>query len=70
MCGFQTLQQEAVKLNLTWGPQDVKDAKATGCLPRKDANRDWKKSRRKNIDAVNKDEKGGVYLRTALPSDT
>ena len=69
MCGSQTLEQEAVKLKLTWGPQDVKDARATGCLPRKAANREWNKPRRQNLVAVNKDEKGVGYLKTALPSD-
>ena len=38
--------QEAVNLKLTWGPQDVNYARATGCLPRKAANREWNQSRR------------------------
>ena len=43
--------------------------RATECLPRKAANREWNKPRRKNLVAVNKDEKGVGYLKTALPSD-
>ena len=69
MCGSQTLEQEAVKLKLTWRPQDVKDARATGCLPRKAANRECNQPRRQNLGAVNKDEKGVGDLKTALPSD-
>ena len=69
MCGSQTLEQEAVKLKLTWGPQDVKDARATGCLPRKAANREWNQPRRKKLVAVIKNEKGVGYLKTALTSD-
>jgi hypothetical protein len=38
MCVFQTLKQEAVKLKLTWRPQDVQDARAVGYLLRKAAN--------------------------------
>jgi hypothetical protein len=38
MCGSQTLEQEAVKLKLSWRHQDVKDA--VGYLPRKAANRE------------------------------
>ena len=34
MCGSQTLEQEAVKLKLTWGSQNIKDTRAIGCLPR------------------------------------
>ena len=57
-----------MNLKLTWGPQVVKDARATGSLPRRAANREWNKPRRKNF-AVNKDEKGVEDLKTALPSD-
>lgn len=35
MCGFQTLEREAVKLKLPWRPQVVWDAKAMGYLLRK-----------------------------------
>ena len=69
MCGSQILEQEAVKLKLTWGPQDVIDAGATGCLPRKAANREWNQLTRKKFVAVNKDEKGVGDLQTILPSD-
>ena len=69
MCGSQILEQEAVKLKLTWGPQDVIDAGATGCLPRKAANREWNQLRRKNFVVVNKDEKGVEDLKTALLPD-
>ena len=65
----QTLKQEAVKPKLTQGPQDVKDARATGSLPRKTANRKWNQPRRKKFVAVNKDAKGFQDLMTALPSD-
>jgi hypothetical protein len=46
MCGSQTLKQEAVKLKLIWTSQDVKDARAMGYLPRKDANSEWKQPKR------------------------
>ena len=51
------MEQEAVKLKLTWGPQDIRDARAEGSEPRKAANRDWSQPRRKKFVAVNKDEK-------------
>ena len=54
----QTLKQEAVTLKLPWRPNDVKDARALGYLPRKAANREWNQPRRKQFVAVNKDEKG------------
>jgi hypothetical protein len=58
MRGSQTLEQEAVKLKLTWRRQDVKDARAVGYLTRKADNRKWNQPRRKQFVAVNKDEKG------------
>jgi hypothetical protein len=36
----QTLKQEAVTWKLPWRPNDVKDARALGYLPRKAANRE------------------------------
>jgi hypothetical protein len=54
---------------LTWRPQDVKDARAMGYLPRKAANREWNQPRRKKFVAVNKNEKGTEDLETALTSD-
>ena len=65
MCGSQTLK-EAVILNLPWRPQDVSDA---GYLLRNAANREGKQLRRKKFDAVKKDEKGVVALKTTLTSD-
>ena len=62
--GSQILEQEAVKLKLTWGPQDYNDAKATGCLPRKAANREWNQPMKKNFVAVNKEGKGFEDLKT------
>jgi hypothetical protein len=35
------LEQESVKLKLTWRPQDVRDARVVGYLLRKAANREW-----------------------------
>jgi hypothetical protein len=52
----------AVKLKLTWKPQNVKDARALGYLL-------GKLPRRKKFVAVNKDEKGVGDLKTALTSD-
>jgi hypothetical protein len=40
MYGSQTPEQEAVKLKLLWRPQDVRNARAMGYLPRKVAYRD------------------------------
>jgi hypothetical protein len=57
MCGFQTLEKEAVKLKFTWRPQDLKDARTMGYLLRKATNGEWNEHRRK-VCAVNKDEKG------------
>jgi hypothetical protein len=37
MCGFQSLEQELVKLKLPLRPQDEKDARAIGYLARKAA---------------------------------
>jgi hypothetical protein len=45
MCGSQTLEQEAVKLKLTWRPQNVKDARALKYLLRNAANREWNEPR-------------------------
>ena len=58
MCVFQTLKQEAVKLKLTWRPQDVKDIRNMAYLLRKAANRKWNQPRINKFVAVNKDEKG------------
>jgi hypothetical protein len=57
MCGSQTLKQEAVKLKLSWRPQDVRDARAMGYLLRKAANRKCNQPRRKKFVAVNRDKK-------------
>ena len=46
-----------MKLKLPWIPQDVRDARATGYLLRKAANREWKQPKGKKFAAVNKDEK-------------
>ena len=54
----QTLKQEAVTLKLPWRLKDVKDASAMGYMLRKAANREWNQPRRKQFDAVNKNEKG------------
>ena len=56
MCGSQTLKQEAVTLKLPKRPKDVKDARAMGYLPRKDANKKWKQPKRKNCVPVTKAE--------------
>ena len=64
--GSQILEQEAVKLKLTWGPQDYNDAKATGCLPRKAANREWNQPMKKNFVAVNKEGKGFEDLKFGI----
>jgi hypothetical protein len=58
MCGFQALEQEPVKLKLTQRPQDVRDARATGYLPRKAANKEWNHPRRKKFFVVYKNVKG------------
>ena len=58
-----------MKLKFTWRPQDVKDARAVGYLPRKTAHREWSQPRRKKFVAINKDEKGVGDLRTALKSN-
>jgi hypothetical protein len=58
-----------VKLKFTWRPQDVKDARAVGYLPRKTAHREWSQPRRKKFVAVNKDEKGVGDLKPALTPD-
>jgi hypothetical protein len=63
------MEQEAVKLKLTWRPQDIQDARAMGYLLRKPANREWNQPRKKNFTTVNKDEKGVGDLKTALTSD-
>jgi len=62
MCGSQTLK-------LPWRPKDVKDARVTGYLLRKVANREWNQFRRKKFVVVNKDEKGAEDLKTTLTSD-
>jgi hypothetical protein len=49
MCRYRTLEQEAVNMELTWRPQEIKDARAVGYLQRKAANREWKQPRRKNF---------------------
>jgi hypothetical protein len=41
MCESQTLKQEAIKLKLPWIPQDVRDVRDMGYLPRKAANWEW-----------------------------
>jgi hypothetical protein len=51
-------KQEAVTLKLPWRLKDVKDARAMGYMLRKVANREWNQPKRKQIVAVNKDEKG------------
>ena len=65
----QRLEQEAVKPKLTWSPQDVKNARATGCLPKKADNRKWNQPRRKKFLAINKDEKAFEEMKTTLASD-
>jgi hypothetical protein len=45
----QTLKEEAVTLKLPWRCKDVKDARAMGYMLRKDANREWNQSRRKQF---------------------
>lgn len=40
MCGFQTLEQEVVKLKFPWRPQDVRDDRVMGYMLRKSANRE------------------------------
>jgi hypothetical protein len=45
------------KLKLPWRPQDVRDARAVGYLPRKAANREWNQPRRKKFVEVNKDKR-------------
>jgi hypothetical protein len=52
------LQQEAVKLKLTWRPEDVQDTRAMGYLLSKADNRGWSQPRRDKFVTVNKDEKG------------
>jgi hypothetical protein len=49
MCRSQTLEQEAVKLKLTWRPQDVKDARVMGYMLRKVAKREWNQPRQRNL---------------------
>jgi hypothetical protein len=66
---FQTLEQEAVNLKLPWSPQDDRDVKTVGYLPRKAANRKWNQPRRKNFVAINKAIKGVRDLKTDLKSD-
>ena len=46
MCGYRTLEQEAVKLKLPWTFQDVRDVRAMEYLPRKAANREWNQPKR------------------------
>jgi hypothetical protein len=46
MCGYRTLEQEAVKLKLLWTFQDVRDVRAMEYLPRKAANREWNQPKR------------------------
>ena len=46
MCGSQPLEQEVVKLKLPWIPQDVRDVRIVGYLPRKAANREWNQPKR------------------------
>jgi hypothetical protein len=70
MSGSQTLEHEAVKLKLTWRPQDVKDARAVGYLLRKAANREWNQPKRMMFVIVKKDEKGVEDLKTSLTSVT
>ena len=41
MFGSQTLEKEAIKLELPWIPQAVRDVRAVGYLPRKAAFRKW-----------------------------
>ena len=69
MYRFQTLEQEAVNLKLPWSPQDDRDVKTVGYLPRKAANRKWNQPRRKKFVGVSKDGKGTGDQKTALTSD-
>ena len=62
------MEQESVKLKLTWRPQDVRDARVVGYLLRKAANREWNQPRKKKF-AVNKEENGFGDLKTTLISD-
>ena len=53
---------------MTWGPQDVKDARAMGYLLKKAAIMEGNQPGRKQFVAVNTDEKGVGELKTALTS--
>jgi hypothetical protein len=57
--GFQTLEQEAVTLQLPWSPMDVEDARAVGYLLRKSAIMEWNDPKRNNCAAVTKQKRGG-----------
>jgi hypothetical protein len=63
------MKHEAVTFKLPWRPQDVPDARTTGYLLRKAANREWNQTRRKKFVAVNKYEKVVGDLKAALTSD-
>jgi hypothetical protein len=67
--GFQALETEAVRLGLTWRPQNDKGARVVGYLLKKAAYRDWNQARGIKFVAVNKDEKGVGDSKIALPSD-
>ena len=56
MCGFQTLEQETVKLKLLWISQDIRDARVVGCLLRKAANKEWNQPKRMKFVTANKNE--------------
>jgi hypothetical protein len=56
MCGYQTLEQETVKLKLLWISQDIRDARVVGCLLRKAANKEWNQPKRMKFVTANKNE--------------
>lgn len=54
---MKTLEQEAIRLRLTWISQDVRDARSVGYLLRKSANRESKWPKRKTCVVVKKVER-------------
>ena len=57
ICGSQALEQENIKLKLSWIPHYVRDIRDLGHLLRRDAKRKWIKTKKKKFVAVIKDEK-------------
>lgn len=66
MCGSQTLEHEAVMMNLHWRPQNVQVATAVRNLLKKATNREWNKLKRMKCVVVNKDEKEVGDVKSAL----